>query len=335
MPKQYLRKALEVLSQRNRGPTLCDVVAQRLTAAGAGEVRAVDSHLDFGWLAYQMRGVYLPVGESPQKRADMRRAAMLLVRVLSHGHAPAGLQPASWDDGHLRAVFTHYASSVPGLAGTGYYLRGSFWAFSSHDERVWLENAWREAGEMVAAGLDVARSHAQADVNIVIRWFGEHQQVSVLRRLRLIQDGMIGRLLGIGYQGTGVDPAADYREIGEQALATKVERNDDEYGWAAPTIANVSALGVCVKFFRQNLTATSPRSWHDTASAHTEVSRGGALMHEISHRHAATDDRTMPDGNAAYGPRRCHALARAAPQDAVLNADNYRLFCEDAFYWRS
>jgi len=64
-----------------------------------------------------------------------------------------------------------------------------------------------------------------------------------------------------------------------------------------------------------------PQFW--TLPATGVLSRASALVHETSHLHRIgnTNDRD-------YGAQYCDELARLQPNDAVLNADSYRLFSE-------
>ena len=77
------------------------------------------------------------------------------------------------------------------------------------------------------------------------------------------------------------------------------------------------------------------------------------MLHELTHRYIKTLDHPMPDEayislgatppiasttrevarHLAYGPRYCNVLAQTRPDIAITNADNYRLFCEDAFFY--
>ena len=70
------------------------------------------------------------------------------------------------------------------------------------------------------------------------------------------------------------------------------------------------------------------------------------MLHEATHLYGNTGDVYVPDAvyksleiavpaegatrAQGYGPYTCHALAKVDPSLAIKNADNYRLFCEDA-----
>jgi hypothetical protein len=70
------------------------------------------------------------------------------------------------------------------------------------------------------------------------------------------------------------------------------------------------------------------------------------VIHELSHVFLNTLDQKLADStyirlqmavpgqgghrHDAYGPKACSALAATEPDLALMNADTYRLFCEDA-----
>lgn len=55
--------------------------------------------------------------------------------------------------------------------------------------------------------------------------------------------------------------------------------------------------------------------------------RAGTIIHEVSHFHqvAGTED-------VCYTREECSDMARSAPQDALINADNYQYFVEDVTF---
>jgi peptidyl-Lys metalloendopeptidase len=65
-----------------------------------------------------------------------------------------------------------------------------------------------------------------------------------------------------------------------------------------------------------------PQFWDLPATG--PLSRGGAVLHEVSHFDAVADTR-----DHAYGDAECAGLALASPNQAMENADSYRLFAEN------
>jgi hypothetical protein len=202
MSKQYIGKALTYLSKRRQaeGPQLCDKIAAILTDMPSAKVNALNSSLNFGWLRWQMRGVDIVIGETRGDRADKRRSAMLLVTCAKSAWIKEINDAQSWDDNVLDEVIGRYFNgqrSLPDIQGTGYYLKGSYWAFSNHSDREFTKAAWKEAVQMVQRGIEAA-SHNQA---FVTRWFGTADGNKVLENLQKIQTSMTTKRIGICYHG--------------------------------------------------------------------------------------------------------------------------------------
>ncbi len=349
MAKKYIAKALTYLSARPNGPQLCDNIAQHLNAMSSADVNRVDAALDFGWLKWEMRNVQIVLGETREELADKRRAALLVAKVLALDMA-AVQNAESWDESNYRAVF-EAGSQVAQLGRPGYYLKGSFWGFSSHSEREWTRQAWIEADELLRAAINaigtasVDRAGTTVESTLLTRYFSRPRVGGVLRNLMNIRNGMRHSTIGITYQASGLLQSSGYREYGPQVTAERltVDPKSSEWGWASPQGAMHNNMGFGDRFFIFNETAIRRRALHSYQTPGVmEVTRGGAIVHELSHRYARTDDvglleatftyvnRPFQAGRKGYGPFTCWALAQSAPELAVTNADSYRLFCEDA-----
>lgn len=357
MPKTYIAKALTALSLNHSD--LCENIAQSLNAMPSSRVNSINKDLDLGWLSWSMRNVYVPPHSSRDEIADKRRAAMLLVKIFKFKSEIAGLAE-SWEQGNWARVFAA-AKEVKPPRPTGYYLKGSFWGFSNHSEREWTRQAWNEAGAMIHEGIQAAywasiqheKAENGASREIFMRYFGVldrntgmQKLQTVQETLRKIQNAMRSRYVGFSYQGMGVPPGTKYKEAGiGNGGSTQVLAQQDKWGDSNP-----ACIGLAVKFFLPDQTAIGRNKQHNVQRVEHGVSRAGALVHELSHHYAGTQDRKLPDdsikclfetgwvkavdpeNNIAYGPTACWALARSSQFShySLDNADSYRCFCEDA-----
>jgi len=350
MPKSYIGLALASLSQTRGGPERCDKVAKCLMLASSARVKAINKELDFGWLKWSMRNVQIVGGESQGEVAGRRRAAMLVASALNlaQQHKTAA---ATWDDNNHRAVL-NAGDQAPDPVCPAYYFKGSFWGFSNHAEREWMKASWIEAMTLVRHGITacqiamVSTSGARRttlEARIAERYFGAAQLPTLLRNLRTLRNHMSNGTVGICYQGRGLADAPDYQELGPEVRAATMTYtpNSSEWGWASPQAGNHNNIGFGAKFYILADTAISRQTEHDTTRFDMEVTRGGAIVHELTHRYLRTADETVPaetfvtlqrpprQGVKAYGPRVCWALAQSNPALAITNADSYRVFCED------
>ena len=351
MAYSYIRKALTLISRVPRsGPLTCDWIGSILSAMDDLAVAALDTKLNFGWLRYTMRNVDRGA-TAREDLADVRRAAKLLVMLRSADGATAedANTAEGWNEGELNALMRRLADRNAPDIGNGYYLRGSFWGFASQSELRWLAAAWDEAAAMTRVAMRVAvraASNQRADQDLVRKWFGASSPAALHRKLKQLHDGMTTRRVGITYQGPGVARNTGnrrYQELTDPGAAEDLQE-DARWGWQS---TGIRKIGVCRKFFNDQTRQNLPRL-HATSSREMEVTRGGALVHELTHRYLDTEDVEVPnsvyaflgrpapgpgqDRALGYGPFTCHGLASVEPALALKNADSYRLFCEDAVF---
>ena len=160
------------------------------------------------------------------------------------------------------------------------------------------------------------------------------------KTLAKIQAGMRHDSVSIAYQGMGVPANERYKEFsgnGERELRA----NTQEVGWSNQ---GGRCIGFGANFFLPDQTAIARRTPHELQTIDLEATRGGALLHELSHYYAKTKDEILPAeaiillgkspernrNAAAYSPKSCWALAKTDRLKAANNADTYRSFCEDA-----
>jgi hypothetical protein len=341
MPKTHIRKALTYLSRQYGGPRLCDMVAQRLSRMTSQEVNKLDKTLDFWFVEVRTLGADLQ-GQSPEELVDARRAAQILVKTIIPGpHLPPGLtlQTAEgWDKYELDRIRTAYGNTDD-IPGGGYYLKGSFWNFAEHREREWTSDGWRDAEWMAQSGIDAV----YCAPHLTNRWFGDSNPADVYFKLEQIRRGMHESLVGISYLGLFVPGDTNYTERrGTSAQAAT------QWGFASTDGDGHNTISFQNRFFDSNFTVLKlTKPYELEAGAKMVVTRGGAIVHELSHRYAQTKDERVPDETyrhlerdlpgpnddrvQGYGPYTCHALAVSSPGIALTNADNYRLFCEEAW----
>lgn len=100
------------------------------------------------------------------------------------------------------------------------------------------------------------------------------------------------------------------------------------FAWAIPKGADGRPhVFLCDIFY-----ATNGKGPHDAMKTGESWADniGGVMIHELSHALCATKDVVHPTWNqACYGRVLCSDLALNHPDDAVKNADNFEIFCED------
>lgn len=344
MGYRYIGRALATISRLSC--ETADWAACRLTVMREPEIFALNLRLDYGLLAFSMRKVETYGGGAQRPEiADWRRAVELLQR-LSGANASA-----SFDEQACREFVMTF--NAPAQPSRGVFLRPSFWAFASSNERAWTMAAWREAMEAMRCGLRtamIAQQRAGASRTLVERWFGAGQAGIVAERLRTILTNANSTLVGICYEGIGAGAAGAWttrlREFAGDQMASEV-RMSAEWGWSAPQGATHQSIGFGAMFFNENTRKCMVRV-HDASVSRMDVTRGGAVVHELSHRLGKTLDVMLPDtvyqhsGKAlpkkekerkvGYGTLACATLGQVEPTLATKNADNYRLFCEEAVY---
>ena len=352
MPKEHIAKALTRLSKAPaNGAELCDAVAHVLNRMTSYRVNSLNRDLNFLLASSRATTADLE-GESIEEVSNARRAAKLLALTLP---PPAGAtvdQADSWSYSGLRTFLRAYgdAHNQYRPAGTGYYLKGSFWGFADHAERAWTRVSWTETSRLLQQGINVirrARGHETAADNLISRWFGTSNRVDLEMKITRLLNGMLTEYVGLCYLGPGLEAAEGYLEYGPNTTLTalKSAMGGTEVGFASPE--NRRIVGLKARFFNVNSAAVRRSDLHSTnVGGVLEGTRAGALVHELSHVFLRTNDEKLPnaayvsinrptpatdgDRHFAYGPLACGGLAKTAPNLSLTNADSYRLFCEDA-----
>ena len=339
----YIGKALAAINSVDKTGRKGDWAAYRVGTMPESAIAELDSFLDAGWLRFRMRAVPVIEGNSRGRLADLRRGAQLMQR-LTGEPAPT----TDFDDGVssalIRAVEPNQLMPV-----AGYYFTPSVWAFATRNERTQLSQAWDGAIVALTWGIEavqLARLAAGPARDVYQRWFGQAAFAAVEATLTTIRTGITDHMVRICYQGLGSTDGGDWPLPLLEKAKTNILTNmkvADVYGWA---IAERRTIGFGPNFFNHKSKLRLTRQ-HDVASAELGATRFGAMVHELSHLLAATVDLKVPDEVyvhlqralpaehqrlECYGPLRCAALAAAAPALALVNADNYRLLCEEALY---
>ena len=198
-------------------------------------------------------------------------------------------------------------------------------------------------------------THYPTADNLVRRWFGTSDdrdmratKKAALRIIDTIIDGMASKPVMVCYRGTRVEDGFELKENGGSRGETV--STETGWGWSSPQANTHSSIGWGRNFFDAN-TSNQPTELRDPSPDATDkmmVTRAGAVIHELSHRFAKTKDVKLTEDvyhhlkkdvpaqrHIAYGARGAQALAKVNPELAVTNADNYRMFCEDAFAIRA
>lgn len=330
------------------GLALAARVACHLSDMPPGAVRSLDSDLSFSVRSIGLRPV---LGYSVAESINLRRASMLIHKTVQ----PRMPSPANFD-GNLNAQYISAAktSTTTLPSRPGHYLGGSYWAYSEHNDRVKTRDAWNEAAELLRAGIRVASAidDSIVNANLFRRWFGNASAAVVTNALRLTLTGLTSQCTGVGYasQPTQGNPLGLIETGFADDSSPSDIKPDPDWGSAK---AGTAYMCLGTRFFSAIETRVQPTRLHVLDDMLVmEVSRGGAVLHEATHLFARTQDVrlshvqngiiftrlqvTQPltkkaHEHKAYGPKICHELAQVSGDDAAKNADNYRLFCEDAF----
>lgn len=346
MGYKYIGKALSAISRVSCEKT--DWAACLISGMSDSEAARLDKNLNYGLLQYKMRNVQTVMGGADKKEiADFRRGLELLQRL--GGGNPA----AEFDETRCKAGIRNFVTNGRQLPRGGYYLKASALAFAKTAERWQLRDAYSEAVEMLIFAKRTAvraRNADGASRALVRKWFGDADVDAIVKRLGDTLRGVGTTLVGVCYQGRHVSDGAGWPiRMFELASAPQGKQVDvgDGWGWAAPQAVTQRTIGFCPSFFNEKTRKCMVRE-HDPRSTEMGVTRGGGIVHELTHLLAETRDERVPDAvyghcgrqppgdeskrAQGYGPLTCSGLGAVAPELAVNNADNYRLFCEDAIY---
>lgn len=345
MAYEYIGKALSAISSISCEKA--DWAASHLSDLRGGELSSLDRQLDFGLLAFKMRKVETIMGGAGKSEiADWRRGVELLQR-LNGTEANA-----AFDEQACRRFIINFNTNTRPVQPSGFYLKASNWAFASDAERAWTREAWREAIDALLFGARTAML-AQVDAGpartLLEKWFGMAAPAAVEAKLMQVLAGANAKLIGICYEGNNASGGGRWpirlRELAGGFAAAEVHASS-AWGWSAPQAAMHLAIGFGPDFFNDKTRKSLVRA-HDPTLNEMEVTRGGAVAHELTHALGRTLDVDAPDAVylhldlplpepgkrvKAYGCLVCAALGAVAPDLAITNADNYRLFCEDAVF---
>ncbi|VWX56000.1 hypothetical protein VARIO8X_110070 [Burkholderiales bacterium 8X] len=306
-------------------------------------------------LGYPLRSLGLrssAYGQTPAGRINLRRASNLIYRTVGRalGEPPGGFDELDHTR-YIQAAKTRLGQDGPNR--DGFYLAPSFWAFSSHDDRVMVRTAWDEARRLAVAGLKALchRDSESRSSACYRRWFGDATPS------RTAAVGQVLQRVYSGLQQACVSVSCMHRVTDDLTIVEKGVSAGG--GTVSAKVTNAAVWGtawhrggfLCLgsNFFDPLLSSRLRTTIHRTArGSGLEISRGGAILHEATHLFGNTDDLELvkvpdffadpefeegkknPDA-AAYGPWICARVADLAPHLAVDNADSFRLFCEDAF----
>jgi hypothetical protein len=347
MAHTYIGKALAAISRLDVDKS--EWAAARIHSMSAADVKRLESDLDYGLLSWKMRGVEVMGGSSRTEIADWRRGAQLMQKFSNQALT------ADFDESQCKGIIRAAGTGTFAPPVGGYYLKPSALAFASSSERAALKAGWEEGVDALRFAYQTAmwaRHGGDAACTALVRkWFGTGDIDAVVEVLAQTLRGTATYLVGVCYQGLGAAVAAGWPlKLKERAGGMHAEEagiSGPEWGWSAPRGAQHQAIGFGSKLFNDNTRLRMVRA-HDVTSREMGVTRGGAFAHELTHRFAQTVDvdvpnavyvglgRAVPASEAArakgYGPFTCAGLGAHAPDLAVTNADNYRLFCEDAIY---
>lgn len=321
MAYEYIGKALCALPKPNADKNLPEWVARKLNALGEEAARKLDDALS------------LNVIDARKALAGKVRAGRMLRRL---GNDPT---PVTFENCELAIR----AFNPPAAAAAGVSLNASFWGFANTVEREWMRDALNEAKRMaLCARYAFNTSDAKP---LVVKWFGALDAAQTTRAIKVfdaVSNGVDTNSFLFTYLGAGLRRNDSYEEGRREWGVLKPSQD----GWG---FCENGTLAVTAKFFEAGQTAVAPQRVDGNAVA-SKVTRGGAILHELTHKFSQTVDFAydvqvffnarqrglgvpgeMPQDRRTYGPVLCTALAARNPEHAITNADNYRLFAEEAF----
>src|SRR5262249_30980113 len=150
------------------------------------------------------------------------------------------------------------------------------------------------------AGLNFASSATQNGQAKSTReqWFGTTPAATLTQLLTGIANAMKTQIVGFCYQGLGLvgNPARrpPYNELAHRTNVLPVDIERQEWGWASP-VEKKHIIGFGTKFFDEHTERQVLQAQTMDKGRPMEVSRGGAMLHELTHCYIKTLDHPMPD----------------------------------------
>ncbi|MBW6399480.1 M35 family metallopeptidase [Roseomonas sp. HJA6] len=158
------------------------------------------------------------------------------------------------------------------------------------EHRAAIRGGFADARRMVNASIASLTLEVEVIRPHLVRYFGSNPAGAIAKNFRAIAQGLDQREPRLVYECNRADACR-----GQTFAYVRWGGNARE------------VMGVCPAFFR------AARSGQD--------SRGGIILHEMSHLALGTRDH-------AYQPARVQALAKDDPAAAQMNADSYEYFAE-------
>lgn len=240
------------------------------------------------------------------------------------------------------------ALALPVAAGAFFY--NSFLSYSNSREIKLVEKAWATCAEQLGWGIQVASSSnaIPSCANLFRKYFGDpaNNRAVILQNLKNVQTHMQSAATYFLYRGASAN-SASYKEP---------DGNANGFNSFAPvTVGDVAwasaehhrhLVGLTSLFFADGIAMRNEPHAKTTKPKPLGFTYGGAILHELTHNVLNTIDvvlppevfthlnKTVAQGVKSYGTNACRALAHVAPDLAITNADSYRIFCEDAFYFK-
>jgi hypothetical protein len=286
----------------------------------------------------------------------------------SSGLDAAGMSAAKrdseyWSEAQLKlriAVIAGNARNRLVLPGTVQLAES--WEYATPPEKKVILPAVAKARRLLGQayqGVQAIHADSRAKANFV-KWFGapEAAKVALVRRnIQAMYTCFMSRTLKIYYRGSGCDQKGRMDDKpGEPYHKSQLTAFPGDYGFVVanfggPTEADRTHMLIGMKFF-DPVTCQEFASDDSTLKKQGDVlvySRAGVVIHEMAHvAFNAADIRLnktvwldesvsgfLPadasagkTGIPAYGGRAGQILAARHPALAVVNADNYRLFCD-------
>lgn len=340
VPYRNIRRAFDALYQGQISPNQLD---------DSHKINRLLAHATSSQLS--RLNLALGAGKNPFASHGAERLYTKFLQVLADGFDNYTHSTSYSSNTLSQSKQTHLAAirqqTVP--AGSGCFFYNSFLAYSNPAEIKLVKTAWEYCKELINWGIIVA-GHAgsrTACANLFRRVFGDpaiHHHV-IVQNLRAVQDHMQGGATYIVNRGPTAN-CGNYKETdGNASGFFAVTPKDNNVAWALSDHAK-HVVALCQPFFRDGVAMrTEPHSMDNQKLGFTF---GGALLHELTHNVLNTADvdaadevyehleKPLPQGQRAkcYGTRGCRALAAVDANSARNNADSYRVFCEDAAYFK-
>lgn len=278
------------------------------------------------------------------------------------GMATAKRDSSFWSEAQLKLRIAVIAgNALNRLAQPGTVQMAESWEYATASEKQLIQPAIAKAHRLLGQayqGVQAVNADSRSKANFV-KWFGEADAAKtelVKGNIQAMYTRFLAITLKVYYRGSGCRNQLD-DVPGAYYHSPHVKLNaDSDYGYVVPNFGGNAEpdrthVLIGTSFFDPAKCSefSSDKSTLQTSDKAMVYSRAGVFVHEMAHVAFSARDIHLdkevwanaslrglrPDqanggktGIAGYGGKAAQILATRHPDLAVVNADNYRLFCD-------